>query len=45
MACADDVIDRGLADPNRQFVGGYSYGGFMSAWAVGQTTRFKAARP
>ena len=43
MACADDVIDRGLADPKRQFVGGYSYGGFMSAWAVGQTTRFKAA--
>jgi dipeptidyl aminopeptidase/acylaminoacyl peptidase len=43
MTCADDVIERGMADNRRQFVGGYSYGGFMSAWAVGQTTRFLAA--
>ena len=43
MTCADDVIERGMADERRQFVGGYSYGGFMSAWAVGQTTRFMAA--
>jgi dipeptidyl aminopeptidase/acylaminoacyl peptidase len=43
MACADDLIERGMADDLRQFVGGYSYGGFMSAWAVGQTTRFLAA--
>jgi dipeptidyl aminopeptidase/acylaminoacyl peptidase len=43
MACADDVIERGMADQRRQFVGGYSYGGYMSAWAVGQTTRFLAA--
>jgi dipeptidyl aminopeptidase/acylaminoacyl peptidase len=43
MACADDVIERGMADKGRQFVGGYSYGGFMSAWTVGQTTRFLAA--
>jgi dipeptidyl aminopeptidase/acylaminoacyl peptidase len=43
MTCADDVIERGMADKARQFVGGYSYGGFMSAWAVGQTTRFLAA--
>ncbi len=43
MACVDDVIERRLADPDRQFVGGYSYGGFMSAWVVGHTDRFKAA--
>jgi len=43
MTCADDVIERGMADNLRQFVGGYSYGGFMSAWTVGQTTRFLAA--
>jgi len=43
MTCVDDVIERGMADSRRQFVGGYSYGGFMSAWTVGQTTRFLAA--
>ena len=43
LACADDVIRRGLADEDRQFVGGYSYGGYMSAWMVGHTDRFKAA--
>ena len=43
MACADDVINRGMVDPQRQFVGGYSYGGFMSATVIGQTARFKAA--
>ncbi len=43
MACADDAIERGLGDGRRQYVGGYSYGGFMTAWIVGQTTRFRAA--
>jgi dipeptidyl aminopeptidase/acylaminoacyl peptidase len=43
MACADDVIKRGMVDPQRQFVGGYSYGGFMSASVIGHTDRFKAA--
>jgi dipeptidyl aminopeptidase/acylaminoacyl peptidase len=43
MACADDAINRGMVDPQRQFVGGYSYGGFMSATVIGQTARFKAA--
>jgi dipeptidyl aminopeptidase/acylaminoacyl peptidase len=42
-ACADDALRRGLADPRRQYLGGYSYGGYMSAWAVGHTTRFRAA--
>jgi len=43
LACADDAIRRGLGDEDRQFVGGYSYGGYMSAWLVGHTNRFKAA--
>jgi len=43
LACADDAIHRGLGDEDRQFVGGYSYGGYMSAWLVGHTDRFKAA--
>jgi dipeptidyl aminopeptidase/acylaminoacyl peptidase len=43
MAGVDDVIARGVADPDRLGIGGWSYGGFMSAWAVTQTNRFKAA--
>jgi dipeptidyl aminopeptidase/acylaminoacyl peptidase len=41
MACIDDVLARALADSTRQYVGGYSYGGFMSALAVGRTDRFR----
>jgi dipeptidyl aminopeptidase/acylaminoacyl peptidase len=43
MAGVDWAIAQGLADPNRLGIGGWSYGGFMAAWAVTQTTRFKAA--
>jgi dipeptidyl aminopeptidase/acylaminoacyl peptidase len=39
----DHLIALGLADPERLGIGGWSYGGFMTAWAVTQTTRFKAA--
>ena len=34
---------RGVADTARLGVGGWSYGGFMTAWAVTHSTRFKAA--
>jgi len=43
MAGVDWAVARGLADPNRLGIGGWSYGGYMAAWAVTQTTRFKAA--
>jgi dipeptidyl aminopeptidase/acylaminoacyl peptidase len=43
MAAVDWAIARGIADPNRLGIGGWSYGGYMAAWAVTQTTRFKAA--
>jgi dipeptidyl aminopeptidase/acylaminoacyl peptidase len=43
LACVDDVVARGLGDERRQFVGGGSYGGFMTSWLVGRTRRFKAA--
>jgi dipeptidyl aminopeptidase/acylaminoacyl peptidase len=43
MAGVDAMIARGVADANRLGIGGWSYGGYMSAWAVTQTTRFKAA--
>ena len=39
----DLLIDRGVADPDRLGIGGWSHGGFMAAWAVTQTNRFKAA--
>jgi dipeptidyl aminopeptidase/acylaminoacyl peptidase len=43
IAVLDSVIARGDADPARLGIGGWSYGGEMSAWAIGQTHRFKAA--
>ncbi len=43
MAGVDHVIGIGVADPDRMAVMGWSYGGYMTAWAVTQTTRFKAA--
>jgi dipeptidyl aminopeptidase/acylaminoacyl peptidase len=42
MAMVDAAIARGIADPERLGIGGWSQGGFMTAWAVTQTNRFKA---
>jgi dipeptidyl aminopeptidase/acylaminoacyl peptidase len=39
----DLLIAEGVADPSRLGMAGWSHGGFMSAWAVGQTDRFRAA--
>jgi dipeptidyl aminopeptidase/acylaminoacyl peptidase len=39
----DLLVAGGVADPDRLGIGGWSHGGFMAAWAVGQTGRFKAA--
>ncbi len=43
MAGVDDLVAKGIADANRLGIGGWSYGGYMSEWAITQTTRFKAA--
>lgn len=43
MRGVDEVIDRGLADPERLFVHGWSFGGYMTCWLVTQTNRFRAA--
>jgi dipeptidyl aminopeptidase/acylaminoacyl peptidase len=39
----DEVIRLGVSDPDQLVVGGWSYGGYMTSWAVTQTRRFKAA--
>ena len=39
----DRLIADGVADPDRLGIIGWSHGGFLAAWAVGQTHRFKAA--
>jgi dipeptidyl aminopeptidase/acylaminoacyl peptidase len=43
MAALDAVIARGDTDPNRLGIGGWSYGGEMTTWAITQSNRFKAA--
>ncbi|GLY70431.1 hypothetical protein Atai01_70500 [Amycolatopsis taiwanensis] len=39
----DLLIAEGVADSDRLGIAGSSHGGFMAAWAVGQTDRFRAA--
>jgi dipeptidyl aminopeptidase/acylaminoacyl peptidase len=43
MAGIDHCIAEGIADADRLGVTGASYGGYMTAWAVARTDRFKAA--
>ena len=43
QAGVDELVAKGIADPDHLGIGGWSYGGFMSAWAVTQTERFKAS--
>jgi dipeptidyl aminopeptidase/acylaminoacyl peptidase len=43
LAGIDMLVAAGVADPDRLGIAGASHGGFMAAWAVGHTDRFKAA--
>ncbi len=44
MSAVDQIIERtGYVDTNRMGIGGGSYGGYMTNWAIGQTNRFSAA--
>ena len=44
MAALDQLIARtGYIDTTRMGIGGGSYGGYMTNWAIGQTDRFAAA--
>jgi dipeptidyl aminopeptidase/acylaminoacyl peptidase len=38
----DRLVADGVADPSRLAIMGWSQGGFMTAWAIGQTDRFRA---
>ena len=43
LAAVDEAVTRGIADPDRLAVGGWSYGGMMTNYVIASTTRFKAA--
>ena len=43
LAGVDHAISLGLVDPDRLGMGGYSYGGILTNYLLGQTNRFKAA--
>ena len=43
MSGVDAMIERGVADPDRLGVMGWSYGGYMTSWVITQTDRFRAA--
>ena len=43
LAGVDEAVRSAPIDPDRIGLTGWSYGGFMTMWAVTQTTRFRAA--
>ena len=43
IAGVDEALKVAPIDPNRLGITGWSYGGYMTMWAVTQTNRFKAA--
>jgi len=43
LAAVDDAVSRGVADPNRLGVGGWSYGGMLTNYTIASDRRFKAA--
>jgi dipeptidyl aminopeptidase/acylaminoacyl peptidase len=43
MAGVDALIRKGVVDPKRLFIYGWSYGGYLTDWAITHTDRFRAA--
>jgi dipeptidyl aminopeptidase/acylaminoacyl peptidase len=43
LAGVDEVLTTAPVDKDRLGIGGWSYGGYMTMWAVTQTPRFRAA--
>ena len=45
MAGVDMLVAKGIVDPARMGVMGWSYGGFMTSWILTHTDRFRFASP
>jgi dipeptidyl aminopeptidase/acylaminoacyl peptidase len=43
LACVDEAVKLGIADPDNLGVGGWSYGGLLTDYTIASTARFKAA--
>ncbi len=43
LAGVDYAVAKGIADPDRLGVGGWSYGGILTNYVISKTTRFKGA--
>ena len=43
LAGVDLLVEEGVADPDRLFLMGWSYGGYITSFAVTRTDRFRAA--
>lgn len=43
LASVDYAIKKGIVDPNKLAVGGWSYGGMLTNYVIASTPRFKAA--
>jgi dipeptidyl aminopeptidase/acylaminoacyl peptidase len=43
LAAVEELVAEGLADPARLVAAGYSYGGYLAAWAACMDDRFRAA--
>ena len=43
VAGALAMVERGIADPERLGIAGWSWGGYLTAWTITQTTIFRAA--
>ena len=43
LGAVDELVKRGVADPDRLGIGGWSYGGILTDYTIASDTRFKAA--